>query len=420
MSRVAWFLFAGWTLVYAAFILAFGDDTATSADEAHYLAYALDIARHGWTSDLDRLWSGPGYPLLLAPFAWLGCGVHALTLLNAPLLAGSVALLYRSLRTHLTARAALVIASAWACYLPMWDLLRTLMSEPLAACLLAATACYWPSATTSRRDRLVLAVLLAWLVLTKVVWAYALLVSLVVFVGLRTVRRIDGSYATVCAGALLLTLPYLAWTYQQTGRLGYYAAAGGSSLYSMTTPHQGEYGSWIPTSWTLGASRTQPPHVQRAAEAGWRRNHAGTIAATRAAANAVELDSIYRARAWAQLRTHSLAYLHNVAANVTRMLAGWPFSYYELTWVPFFYGGANVLLLAAVVWARRQRIPQAPLRTANASLALLCVAYLCISVGLSAFPRQLFVVYPALIPLAVVGLGVGAVHGAESETCAAR
>ena len=42
-----------------------------------------------------------------------------------------------------------------------------------------------------------------------------------------------------------LTIPYLTYTYYHTGKIFYWATSGGNNLYWLTTPYEGEYGSWL-------------------------------------------------------------------------------------------------------------------------------------------------------------------------------
>jgi hypothetical protein len=98
-------------------------------DETRYLGFA-DNLTHGFYSPPDavQLWSGPGYPLLLAPFRAIGCGPGALRLLNAPLLFAAVWCFFRFLRNHFPHRAALLGACALGLYFPVWKFLPSLMT----------------------------------------------------------------------------------------------------------------------------------------------------------------------------------------------------------------------------------------------------------------------------------------------------
>ena len=85
-------------------------------DETRYLGFA-DNLTHGFYSPRDsvQLWSGPGYPLLLAPFRAIGFGPGALRLLNAPLLFAAVWCFFQFLRNQFPDRAALLARAPWVC-----------------------------------------------------------------------------------------------------------------------------------------------------------------------------------------------------------------------------------------------------------------------------------------------------------------
>jgi hypothetical protein len=44
--------------------------------------------------------------------------------------------------------------------------------------------------------------------------------------------------------AFAITLPWLIYTYDLTGRIFYWTSVGGNNLYWLTSPHKNEYGNW--------------------------------------------------------------------------------------------------------------------------------------------------------------------------------
>ena len=404
--------------MYLTLVLSTG--TPAGADGAYYLSYGAAIAGQRPVG-IDDLWAGPGYALALGALLRLGGGAEAALLLNAGLLYAAVVLLSEVLVEYLPRGRALVLAGTFGASPVALDNLRFAMSEPLTTLLTVGTLALLLADYTRARAALLAGVLLL-LALTKVLFAYVLAAAGLglaawALIGLRSgVGRARWRRTWSLALALVGLLPYLAVTHAITGRHWHLANAGGSSLYSMTSPHPGEVGSWIPLNFRAPPSRTQPTHVSDTATARWQRHHASTIAELAVAEDVLARDEVYRRRGWVNLLAHPDAFVRNYISNHGRMWLSWPFSYYVLTWVPFVVGGYHVALLTAVAWARRgrQRMIAYP---AAVQLGALLGVYLALSGALSAYPRQLYVVLPWVM---VLGVGVGRGSGAPSTAPRSR
>ena len=190
----AWRLGLPLLLLYL-LIAATGWRRPTVQDETRYLGFA-DNLTHGFYSPPEavQLWSGPGYPLLLAPFRAVGFGPGALRLLNAPLLFAAVWCFFRFLRNHFPDRAALLGAGALGLYFPVWKFLPVLMTEALALCLVCLLL--WTWSEILRRERISWAwlaaagIAFAWLSLTRAIFGYVLFACLAIYLACAALTRI--------------------------------------------------------------------------------------------------------------------------------------------------------------------------------------------------------------------------------------
>jgi 4-amino-4-deoxy-L-arabinose transferase-like glycosyltransferase len=375
-------------------IAAAGWNRTPVQDEPRYLGFADNLA-HGFYSPRDavQLWSGPGYPLLLAPFRAIGFGPGALRLLNAPLLFAAVWCFFRFLRNHLPARAALLGAGALGLYFPVWKFLPSLMTEVLALCLVCLLL--WAWSEILRRERIswawlvIAGIAFAWLCLTRSIFGYVLFACLVIYLLCAALTRMRSARRLLLAHviAAALCLPWLGYTYSRTGKLFYWATAGGMSFYWMASSGEGEWGDWQ----GFNEVRDTPelaPHREFFAQLNLM--------------NEVQCDDALKARARENLAAHPSAYLRNLAANLSRMFFSFPYIHTQQKLSTLFYALPNSFLLAfttlaLVRLARRARAAAAPLWP----YLLFAGAGFAGTALLSAYPRMLFPFVPIMLFLIV-------------------
>jgi 4-amino-4-deoxy-L-arabinose transferase-like glycosyltransferase len=363
-------------------------------DETRYLGFA-DNLTHGFYSPPEavRLWSGPGYPLLLAPFRAVGFGPGALRLLNAPLLFAAVWCFFQFLRNHFPDRAALLGAGALGLYFPVWKFLPLLMTEALALCL--ACLLLWAWSEILRRERIswgwlaAAGIAFAWLSLTRSIFGYVLFACLAVYLACAALTRARSARRLLLAHliAAVLCLPWLGYTHARTGRLFYWATSGGMSFYWMTSGGEGEWGDWQGFN-EVRDTAGLAPHREFFEELGLM--------------NEVQRDDALKARAWENLAARPSAYLRNVGANLSRMFFSFPYTHTEQKLSALFYALPNSFLLAFVTLALVRLA-----RRGGAGLAALYPYLLFAGAGfagtalLSAYPRMLFPFVPVMLLLIV-------------------
>jgi 4-amino-4-deoxy-L-arabinose transferase-like glycosyltransferase len=377
-------------VLYLLVVVASSTDTFR-ADEGTYAGYALNLTR-GYYTDADpmalNLWSGPGYPLALLPFAAVEAPWLAAKLLNAVFLFASVLLFHRTLRFWVAPRSAWVLAALLGVYPPFLRYLGMLMTESLAVLLMCAFAyCLarlYREDAVSKRWLLATALVLAWLALTKIVFGWVILAALLASAALsawkpRAFRRAVAAYGL----ALLLCTPYLTYTFGLTGRVFYWGNSGGSSLYWISTPYEGEFGDWH--NWRTLTRETQTG-----------RNHLPFFEEL-AGLPAVDRDRALKAKAIDNIREHPLKFVENWLANVGRLLFNYPYSATPQKPSTYFYWIPNAVLVVLSLlclyptWVARRSVP-----VALYVLGIFGLLGFVASSLLSAYARQLLPLVPLL------------------------
>ena len=378
-------------------ITAFGP--RPSSDEGSYLVVAEQLV-HGSSAGgvsvvsqaavaLDAridIWFGPGLPLLIAPLVAFGAPVELLRLVAPLLLFGAVVLFWMVLRITVPGRVALAGALALGLYLPFLPLLPTLHSEiPAVLWVVGFTAGFTHYVRRGEKRWLALAAgSLAALALTRVVFGWVLALFLVVVLIVLVFHRAPHvkQAALVSAIGLLLTVPWLVYTYSLSGRPFYWGSAGGESLYWMASPYPGEYGDWHPSH----DAREDP---RLAAHRPFFRSLRGL--------DEVEFDKRVTSKAVDLILHHPSAYARHVVANVSRLWFSTPFSHTEQKLSTMFYALPNSFLLAGLVFsaavlARVRRLP--PETFVFASLLIIGVGFQSL---LSAYTRMLAPLLPLMV-----------------------
>lgn len=403
MRRWPWLvLLAG----YLALILA-RQDGAFQKDEITYWTYAHQLLEGRFAPEGTQfLWCGPGYPLLLAPFAQAGSILGA-KLLNAGLLFAMVLLFYRTAKHYVAPRQAQWAAGAMGLYWPLFDELHRMMTEVFTA-LLVVAAVHAASNLARRGGVLWLlwaAVLLGYLALTKILFGYVLaagaVLALIGWAWKRT-RGYGRAFAALALG-LACTTPYLLYTHRLTGEVFYWGSSGGLQLYWMSSPHPDERGDWI--NYVLAARKDPTPanpviknHAPVLAKA-W--NYAGTFEPEPyerfIRRLGTDADRQVRAIAWQQIQAHPWKFLRNGWDNLERMLWDAPYSYRAARPAFWKFAAPNAVLLCLLLqaaWHRRRRGDKPPGEAL--AVATILAIYLFGSGLVSAYPRQFYVVAPAI------------------------
>jgi len=352
ITKNPFLLFLPFLFFYVIFILAVQDNILWG-DENIYLSYADNLS-HGFYSPAPpnvSLDVGPGYPVFLLPFVALHLPLIIIRLLNAILLYLSIVLLFKVLIKFVSFKRALIFSLFWGCYYNSLDFIALFYSETLSVFLVSAlvflvTKAFDSDTGIKRNKYLYFAgIIMGWLVLTKIIFGYVLLLMLIGSGSLWIINRKAVNYQKtliILLIAFTTVIPYLTYTYHLTGRIFYWGTSGGSNLYWMSTPYPNEYGSWFPNPNT----HTDPidSEVNKPIFEGGFLNLKNRTLYTRgyndslklhhgkdfeeiAEFKGVQRDDAFKKLAFNNIKTHPAKYIENCISNVGRLLFNYPYSY---------------------------------------------------------------------------------------------
>jgi hypothetical protein len=334
------------------------------------------------------LWHGPGLVAVLAPLVGLHLSLFAIRFLEPVLLGAAVLLFHRLLRVRLAPRAALLWTYALGLYVPFYAVLPEIHKEPLSALLVIAAmlAATHALGGGSRWAIVGAGLALAALTMVRMEYGWVTIALLVVALATWALRRHSARVrraAAIAAVGVAGCLPWLAYTQHLTGRPLYWGTSSGLSLFWMSPTGGGQTGAWHEPSSVF----TDPALVRYR-----------PFFASLQRLDAVQSDDALHDRATANIRSHPVAYVRNLAANVTRLFFAAPMSpglSITRVAVNVLFNGA---LLAGLVWAavlaRRRRLA---LPAETLPFAVFAVLATTIHLPPSASPRMLLPIVPVLL-----------------------
>jgi 4-amino-4-deoxy-L-arabinose transferase-like glycosyltransferase len=313
--------------------------TINYGDESRYVMYAENLTK-GFYSPHDTLllWNGPGYPLLLTPFAYFHVPWIYAKMLNPVFIFVAVCLFYCCIRGFISEKAGVFFAYLFGLYPPFFAEMQYLLTEPFSLMLMSLFALLcWKWFEGRKAGWAILAALVfAFVALTKVFFGYValcmLLVSLVTFRWKQAMKMALPVYA----GALLFCAPYLFYTWHLTGKIFYWANSGGSTLYWMASPDSNDFGSWFTDKDVL----TRPELV----------SHRPFFEKLQGLSY-VEQDHLLKQKAFENAVNHPGKVLLNYVSNLGRLFLNFPFSYKYQRPHTLLYTAPNCLVLAAIVFS---------------------------------------------------------------------
>ncbi len=381
-----------------------------SGDEPRFWLMAENLTRGGFASQETRLlWNGPGYPLTLWPWFYAHASPLWPRLVNALWMSVGAFAAWQWFRDWKLPRPALQAFFLSLYLLFHGSLSDRLMSEPLAAALVTLVACFLqrtlapiPVASNSKFQRaawvVATALVLAWLLLTKVFFAYAALVALLMALGLWAFQGLGkkaecpaSNLVAILILAFLFCSPYLLYTQKLTGRFFYWANSGGAQLYCLTLPEPRFLGDWLNSDAVL-----QNPEFF---------GDQSRFYARLDSLDYVTQDDSLKAAAWRNIREHPAKVFQNWRANVNRLVFGQPLTAYpggslelktgnrSFVQALWFYAGLPALVW---IWLRRRKGNGRSLPPGWIPLALFSGISLFGLTLLSTEPRMVFPLLPVL------------------------
>ncbi|NDA62167.1 MAG: hypothetical protein EBX50_08995 [Chitinophagia bacterium] len=376
-------------------------------DEGRYYMFAQNLAAGFYSPKAAlNLWNGPGYPLVLVPFVWMNSPLLIPVLLNAFFQYVSLVFLFKSLKLLVSSSYSWIFSLCWAFYYVAYKELGWLYTEPLSSCLLCLFLYFFIKFVLSDyafKYLISAGFFLGYLALTKVIFGYVILILLVILLAgfLLFKKQSIVQSAKMVLIALLINIPYLAYTYQQTGKLFYWANSGGMSLYWASTPFEGEWGDWNDDHFTAycGYDTIQPCNADLFAL------HHQADYDSIYQFQGVARDDAFKMKALQNIRQYPGKYLKNCIANAGRLFFGLPFSYQypRLATLARIPAGAFVFFLC-IFSIISMLFYRGPYQIILLFLLTLLIVFLGATLAVATYQRMLTVVVPLIFLLTAVQL----------------
>ena len=304
-------LFLPFLLFFIIFVFLFHTNS-NEGDEGRYLMFAQNLL-HGFYSppppDIN-LWNGPGYPIALTPFVGLRLPLICITLMNAVFYYLSIVFLFKALIKIVSFREAFTFSLFWACFFNAFQKIPRILSETFTIVLISLLIFFLLKAFGNKSSKYLFlsGFLIGYIALTKIVFGYVLGFMLLGSILLWIKKRNAIEYKKgllILLIALVVTAPYLIYTYHVTGRIFYWGNSGGTALYWISTPYKSEFGDYLDGELPAGHQK---------------------FFTMLASYNGIARDDALKRKALNNIKAHPLKFAQNWIANIGRLFFNFPYS----------------------------------------------------------------------------------------------
>lgn len=401
-ERSPFVLFLPFLFLYIAYVLYFHKDLM-EGDELRYIEFAQNLLNGFYSPAYPNinLINGPGYPILLIPFVALKLPLISITLFNAVLHYLSVVFLFKSIRILTSSfKTAGIIALCWAFNILAYQEMSNILTECLTLCLISLFSYQvikiYSTSALSYRSVCLAGVTFGFIILTKVIFAYVLVILLLCALAAYFIQKQSSKLlkiVCILSVTVVTIAPYIIYTYSLTGKFFYLSSEGGKVFYWMTSLDEHEYGDWNNNNFNANCAGAVFCNAEY-----FVKNHGTEIERINQCSNALEADSLFKEFAIQHIKVNPIKYVKNWFANIGRLLFGFPASYYFQSPTTLIRIYINSIILLGMVYALIVSVwnwKKIPLEIKF--LVLFSMLYLGLSSLVSAYPRQFNVVVPAIL-----------------------
>ena len=325
-------------ILYLLVFAAFAEKSLEWGDQSRYTMYAENLTRGFYApKDTLRLDNGPGYPLLLMPFAYFKIPWIYAKMLNPVMMFLTTCFVFVILRNYTSEKMSLFFSYVFSLYPPFYAELQYLLTEPFVRLLVIVFALFMMKWFKTGRYRYMFwaAVFCGFTALTKVFFGYVILAMLLLSLILANRSLVCRRIVPVYGIGMLLCVPYLLYTYSLTGKVFYWAGTSGPNVYWFTNPCSDEFGDWKSEQEVATV-----PQLYRHRE----------FFEKLATADFMKQDEMLKKQALENIRNHPGKILYNWVANVSRLFFNLPYSYKYQHPVQLLYLVPGALLLSAILF----------------------------------------------------------------------
>lgn len=337
MTRKAFLRLFPLFILYFVVFFTLAKDSLDYGDEPRYATYAENLTKGFYAPpDTRALPNGPGYPLLLTPFALFGVPWYWAKMLNPVFMFLAVCFIYSAVRNYMSEKTALFYAYLFGLYPPFYAELWFLLTEPFALMLVSLFALLtikWFD-NDKYRYMLLAAVVCAFIALTKVFFGYVTSTVLLLSLALSKWSRTFLKTLPIYSIALLICVPYLLYTYSLTGKFFCWSNWGGYVLYWNYTSGPDEIGGW-----------KSPEDVATRPELAHHRPFFEKLQGL----DCVQRDRLMKKKAIENILNNPRKAALNYVCNLGRLFLNFPFSYKYQHPRTLLYLVPNTLVVGAIL-----------------------------------------------------------------------
>jgi 4-amino-4-deoxy-L-arabinose transferase-like glycosyltransferase len=347
-----------------------------------------------------NLWSGPGYPLFIAPFVWFKAPLISIKLANALLQYLSIVLLFLAIKKYVSRQYALIFSFSWAFYYIAYQELHLMLTEPLTSFLSALIVFLLTRANDPSKENnkylIFTGFVIGFLALTKIIFGYVIIGIFIFYVIIFLFRscKVEGKKGLYIMGlAFLINVPYLVYTQNLTGKFFYWGNSGGNSLYWMSTPVEGEFGDWNNTSFTANCGHDLKIPCNASLISQHHQKDIDYILQF----PTINQDDEFKRLAINNIKANPIKYIRNCISNLSRLFFGIPSSYFYQREQTVYRIIPNSIVLTILIFSSIISIINFKYIKFEVKIIIyLTFLYLFLSTLVSAYPRQLYVIIPFL------------------------
>jgi hypothetical protein len=332
ITRNPFILFSPFLFLYLVFVFKFPTN-GTMGDENRYLMFAQHLLNgfYSWPAPNIDIGDGPGYPILIMPFVALKTPLIFITSLNALLYYFSIIFLFKSLQQVTSFSFTLIACLFWAAFYNSYQNLSLILPEVFTTFLVSLLIFYLLRAfkvdnTQSKKRYIYISgFILGYIALTKIIFGYVLLFTLVIIIVacLWKIKNINyKKMAAILLTALATTAPFLVYTFHMTGKLFFWGTTGGENLYWMSTPYEGEYGDWFQFPIDPVIKDNNLPETEVHLTLNHKKDFDEILNY-----KGIQRDDAYKRIAIKNIKSNPGKFFKNCISNVGRMFFNYPYSY---------------------------------------------------------------------------------------------
>ena len=326
-------------LAFHVFLVIFWGNNSPFGDETRYLTYANNLTNGFFViGDNPIIHSGPGYPLVIAPFIALGIPLMFIRLLNVVFLAGTLFYLRKTFETFLSPSKAIFLVYLFAFYPTLLKWMPRIYAEALALFFLSAFMYHVLSLFQDNRvssiHLLYSGFFLGGLALTKYIFIYVIIASIILYGAgsIATNSKALKMVLSVFLMGFLIYLPFVVNNFLVTHQVLLTGTNGAEIFYWRSTPYENEFGDWIAFDEVIGKRET----LEAEDLTQIRKHHLEFIHEVYFLP-LLERNKRLKKKALENIRANPLNYMRNTGASFVRLFFNYPRSYEAQKLTTFFH-----------------------------------------------------------------------------------